>query len=404
MNRNSVPQTTKTAAPRTVTPAPGSGTIASTGSGKSLAADPPPSIGPGSIATPGTAGGPAFALTSTNWIAIQTYVIDGLALPTTDDAFKTYLGKGAPSDLSEFKPLLDCFVGINSQCSTWQKTTYPASVSLASDIYDYGTNKAPTFYPPINKLADILTADPTNADALAKMKALLDNLTADAQSRADKAAAVKAQIQTFADQTSASKSILSGTPDNPGGLVKKYNDEFGAKSQDVIDCNKEITAQKLILDAANEEYNHDVIVAATTPTYAWVWPVGTIAAAVVAGIYGKKATDALDRANAAKQKIQQMNDQLAADALMMIAINSAEAGMGSILNSLNAALPIIQLLEGVWGGIADDLKNLVAIIDTDIRKALPILASLGVDEALLAWHNVALAANAYRTNAYVQVS
>src|SRR5438270_156120 len=122
-------------------------------------------IGPGSIATPSTLGGPAFALSSTNWIAIQTYVIDGLALPTTDDA-------------------------------------------------------------------------------------------------------------------SASKSTLSGTPANPGGLVKKYNDEFGEKSQDVIDCNKEIEAQKLILQAANDEYNHDVIVAATSPTYAWVWPVGTIAAAV----------------------------------------------------------------------------------------------------------------------------
>ena len=363
-----------------------------------------PNIGPGAIATPATQGGPAFALSSTNWIAIQTYVIDGLALPITEDAFRTYLGKGAPTDLSDFKPLIDCFTNINSQCSTWQKTTYPASVSLASDIYDYGTNKAPTYFPPINKLADILTADPTDAKALAMLKALLDNLTADAQSRADRATAVKKEIQQFADDTSASKSVLSGTPDNPGGLVKKYNDEFGEKSQDVIDCNKEIAAQKIILQAANDEYNHDVIVAATSPTYAWVFPVGTIAAAVVAGVYGKKATEALDRANAAKQKISQMQDQLAADALMMIAINSAEMGMGNILNALNAALPIIELLEGVWGGIADDLKNIVAKIDTDIRQALPILMSLGVDEAVKAWHNVALAANAYRTNAYVQTT
>jgi hypothetical protein len=361
-------------------------------------------IGPGSIATPSTLGGPAFALSSTNWIAIQTYVIDGLALPTTDDAFKTYLGRGAPSDVTEFAPLIACFLGIHDQCSTWQKTTYPDSVSLASDIYDYGTNKAPAYYPPIDKLADKLTADPTDAKSLAMLKALLDNLSADAQTRADKATIVKGQIQKFADDTSASKSTLSGTPANPGGLVKKYNDEFGEKSQDVIDCNKEIEAQKLILQAANDEYNHDVIVAATSPTYAWVWPVGTIAAAVVAGIYGKKATEALDRANAAKQKISQMNDELAADALMMIAINSAEMGMGQILDSLNAALPIIELVEGVWGGIADDLKNIVAQIDTDIRQALPILMSLGVDEALSSWHNVALAANTYRTNAYVQAS
>lgn len=361
-------------------------------------------IGPGSIATPSTIGGPAFALSSTNWIAIQTYVIDGLALPKTDDAFKAYLGRGAPTDLTDFAPLIACFLGINNQCSTWQKTTYPDSVSLASDIYDYGMNKAPAYYPPIDKLADKLTTDPTDAKSLAMLKALLDNLSADAQARSDKATVVKGQIQQFADDTSASKSTLSGPPSNPGGLVKKYNDEYGAKSQDVIDCNKEIVAQRLILQAANDEYDHDVIVAATSPTYAWVWPVGTIAAAIVAGIYGKKATEALDRANAAKQKISQMTDELAADALTMIAINSAEMGMGQILDSLNAALPIIELVEGVWGGIAQDLKNIVVKIDIDIRQALPILMSLGVDEALSSWHNVALAANTYRTNAYVQSS
>jgi hypothetical protein len=364
----------------------------------------PPNIGPGAIAAPSVDGGPAFSLAATEWIAIQTYVIDGLALPTNNDQFKTYVGAGAPADLTPFAELLTCFLDIYNQCSTWQKTTYPDTVSLASDIYDYGMNKAPSYYPPINKLADTLTDDPTNAKALAMLKALLDNLSADAQKRADRATAVKAEVQKFADDTLASKTVLSGPPDKPGGLVKKYNDMIGANSQDQQDCLNTITAQNLLLEADQAEYRQDVIIAATTPTYAWVPFVGLIAAAVVAGIYGKRATDALDRIAAERRKIKEMTDQIQADTNTMIAINASERGMTQILGALNAALPIIEKIEGIWGGIADDLKSIVTVIDTDIRQALPILMSLGVDEALKAWHNVAMSADVYRTNAYVQTS
>jgi hemolytic enterotoxin HBL len=367
----------------------------------STGAAPAPKIGPGAIAKPAMTGGPSFALSSTNWIAIQTYVMEGLALPITQDKFKEYLGKGAPSDLSDFKPLLECFSKIHDQCSTWQKQVFPDSVSLASDIYDYGTHKAPSYFPPITKLADRLTAKPDDAEAKEKLKALLTNLTTDAQQRADKATAVKTQIQKFADDTLASRSTLSGTPDKPGGLLKKYQDEYGGKSKEVTELNQQIATQKEILKKATDEYNYDVVVAATTPTYVWAWPIGTIPAIVVAGVYGKRAVDALDQLNAAKQKISEMEVKLAADALLMIGINTVESSTSKILNDLNAALPIIELIEGVWGGIADDLQSLLKQIDVDIRQALPILMSLGVDETLRSWHDVALRADAYRTHAYV---
>jgi hypothetical protein len=369
--------------------------------GTSTGAAKAPSIGPGAIATPGTAGGPGFVLSSTNWIAIQTYVMDGLGLPTTDDKFKDWMGKGAPSDLSHFKPLMDCFTQIQGQCKKWQDDVYPASVSLASDVYDYGQHKAPALFPKINEQADILSKNSSDADAQAKLKAILQALTKDAQTRADNATKVKTQIKKFADDTLQSKATLSGTPDKPGGLVKSYMDEYGQRSTEVIEVTKQIAEQKQILQQETDNYNHDVVVAATTPTYAWVWLIGTIPAIVVAGVYTARALEALDKVNAAKKKINDFEATLAADALLMIGLTNAETGMSRILNDLNAALPIIELIEGVWGGIADDLQNLVNLIDSDITKALPIIMSIGVDEALSSWHDVAVHADAYRTNAYV---
>ena len=99
------------------------------------------SIGPGDMAIPGTPGGPGFSMLKPEWIAIQNYVNDGLSLPITTDQFKASLGSGAPSDMSDFNQLIAAYVTLNGHCTTWQTTTYPNTVSLASDIYDYGTNK-----------------------------------------------------------------------------------------------------------------------------------------------------------------------------------------------------------------------------------------------------------------------
>lgn len=358
-------------------------------------------IGPGAMADPGTEGGPGFSLSASEWLAIQVYVTNALSLPTNQNEFRKSLGKGAPEDLSDFDKLIACYKDINAHCTTWQEDTFPSSVSLASQVYEYGINKVPVYYPAINKEAAILADDPNNENAKKALKAILDNLEKTAQGYADSAADVAKAIRTFADQTSADQTTLVG-PKGDAGLVKYYNDEYGSKSEEVTSLTEEIKAQGIVLEAAQNEYEHDVIVAATTPTYAWVFPVGTIAAAVVAGVYGDKAVKALDRAKAAQKKINELNDKLAADANLMNAIYLAEQGMGQITRELAAALPVIQKIEGIWGGIADDLAAIVKLIDTDIRKVPPIIMNLGVDEAIKAWHNVALAANAYRLNAYIK--
>lgn len=362
-----------------------------------------PQIGPAVLADPGTPNGRPFLMSRTEWITVQTYVIDVLALPTTTDAFGKSLGPGAPSDLSDFKPLIGAYSTMRDHCEVWQNETFPATISLATDIANYGSSKAPVYYPPILKEANILTNDPNNAQAKQALTAILDNLSQQAKDYQTKAGAVAAAVKTFADQTQADRVTLVGT-DGKGGLSKVYNDKYGATSQDVQDATKEIAAQKLVLKGANDEYNHDVVVAATSPTYAWVWPVGTIAAAVVAGIYGKRATEALDRARAAQSKINTLSDKLAADANLMVAINAAELGMNSIIQALSAALPVVQKIQGIWGAIAGDLDNIVNLIETDIRQALPVIMNLGVDEAVTAWKNVAAEANDYRVYANVTMT
>jgi hypothetical protein len=359
-------------------------------------------LGPGAIAQASVAGGPAFILSASEWLAIQTYVINGLALPITEPAFRTLLGSGAPSDLSDFTPLITAYANLNTHVKGWQNDTFPESVSLASDIYNYA-QQAPTYYNPILPLAQKLSVNPNDQQSKDALIAILGVLKGSATTYHDKAEKVATKIQQFANDTLADKIVLSGT-DGKGGLQKTYNDKYGATSTEVTELTKEIAAQKIVLDAANAEYDHDVIVAATTPTYAWIVPLGTIAAAVVAGVYGDKAVKALERAKAAQQQINTLNAKLAADAQLMVSINTAESSISNILGPLQAALPVIQKIQGVWGAISDDLGNIINTINLNIEQALPIIMNLGVETAINEWTAVGGLAQAYRLNAYVTVT
>lgn len=360
-----------------------------------------PKIGPGAIATPSTKGAPNFSLSNSDWLAIQVYVENALSLPTTMADFIQSLGDGAPSDTSDFDRLVNAYSNIHDHVTNWKNEIFPETVSLASDIHNYA-QQAPTYYNPILPLANKLVENPNDEQTKAQLAAILKVLIKSATDNHDKAAAVVSKIQTFANQTEDDKRTLSGV-DNQGGLVKYYNDKYGATSTEVKQLNDDIVAQTIILKAANKEYKHDVIVASTTATYAWVPFVGLVAAATVAGVYGDKAVKALNRAHAAQAKIDTFNAQLAADFKLMAAINLAEGGISNILGPLNAALPVIQHIQGVWGAISSDLDNIVSLIENNIQDALPIIMNLGVESAINAWTAVGQEANAYRVNAYISI-
>jgi hypothetical protein len=358
-------------------------------------------IGPDAIADAGVAGGPGFTLSRPEWITLQTYCTNAAALPTTDEAFRKSLGDGAPVDLSDFTQLIAAYKGINTHAAGWTQTTYPAAVALASDVYQYGTSKVPSYYPQLLAEAKVLVSNPNDEPAKAALKAILDHLRDDTQSRAKRAGEVVIQIARFAADTETDRAILVG-PDGSAGLIKYYNDKYGKASEDVVKLSKEIEAEGKVLSQANAEYDHDVVVAATTPTYAWVWPFGTVAAAVVAGVYGRRAVEALERARAAEAKIASLQAKLAADARLMVALHGAGIGMEAITRNISESLPVIQKMQGVWGGISADLGALASMVDDDIRNVAPIIMELGIEATVRAWANVAAAANAFRINAYVK--
>jgi len=358
-------------------------------------------IGPRELSEPGEQGGPDFLLSRSEWITIQIFVQDALVLPTTQTEFRNSLGPGAPGDLSDFTKLINVYRLINDDAKNWRNSIYPKALSLASNIYDYGTNKVPVYYPPIKDLAQRLMDNPNDQQAKNDLKSILKTLRGDADKQVEWARGVSAATFQFAYDIETDKTTLVG-PDGKSGLVAYYNKKYGEASQAVADITKQITDQKAVLKAANDEYNHDVVVAATTPSYAWLGLPGFIAGAVVAGDYGARAVEALKRVNAAKAQINKLEAELAADANLMNAARSAQQSSSTIARDITTALPVIQKVEGVWGALFDDLGYILDLIDNNIAKVPPIIMDLGVDAAIRKWAAVAREADSFLRNARVR--
>lgn len=247
---------------------------------------------------------------------IRHYVSEALALPTTEQALRDSFGPDAPSDLSDFQRLIDAYLSINSQAKVWDRTTYPAVVSLASDVYQFGSVKAKTFYPAVLKEAGILEDDPDNAQAKAALQAILTTLGTAARTLADKAGAVADQLRDFGTQTAADRLVLIGT-NGRGGLTEYYDDRYGPGGAESFSG---FGLADLDLDTANGQ-------------------VSSVLAAVV--------------------KVQQ-----------------------------------------VWAGIASTLAATAGLLAGSVSNALPVLATLNVDKAILGWQDVAAVADDFRTHAF----
>lgn len=353
-----------------------------------------PDLGPSDLLPPDD---DPFVLTRPQFIAVQTYVDAGTMLPSTAVAMQAKLGIFS-EDVNQFGDLIGGYKSISDHCAYFKTVTFPLSVSLASDIVAYNL-KVPVYYGGINIAISQWRDGTLPPDvAQAKFKLILGNLRAAAKGYADNAATVKAKMQDFFEQTQADRVNLYTLKDH-------YRQRYEGRQGEIAQFMDQIKNDSDSIKLWNAEYEHDVIVAATTPTYAWVFPIGTIAAVVVAGVYGARATAALDQVHQYQQKLEQAEAGLRQALLVMHDIELADSSMDGILTSLNAALPVIAKIEGIWSLIANSLTALIdQIIDKDIDQAELALKSFGVQKAINQWAAVAQIANDYRLTAYITVT
>jgi hypothetical protein len=350
-------------------------------------------LGPGELANPD---GSPFILSKPEFVAVQTYVEAGTRVPSSEQEMQIKLGISA-EDVKEFTDLISAYKNVSDHCAYFKATTFPMSVNLATNISSYN-GKVPLYYGALKNLIIQWQNGTISGDnAKNKFKLILGNLRDQAAGYAKEANVVKQKMIDFTEQTKSDQSNLQPIQsryktkyEGENGLIKTYEDQ-------VTNDNNQIQVW-------NAQYKHDVTVAATTPTYAWIFPFGTIAAAIVAGIYGKKATDDLDNVHDYQKKLAQAEDSLRRALTLVHDLKLADDSLAGILDAIDKALPVLEKMEGIWTSISGQLDNIVnQIIDKDIDQADLLIKDLGVDEAITAWAKVGRIADNYVANAYITI-
>ena len=340
--------------------------------------------------------GSPFLLSQREWLSVQRYVTNAMALPITEGSLRLHLQMPEGMKFDDFQQLLAGHNMIVPHVTQWKTVTYPATVALAADIAHYGSS-APTMYGGLLKFVDQLLVDRKNSAAKDGLTALVEKLAKEASEMSTKAKTVHADIQAFAHQTATDAVLIDS-------LVAAYAKKFDSNSAWGKDTAKKLKRIRDDIETHTKIYEYAKAVACSTPAYAWIVvpPIGLIAAIIVAGVYGDIAIKANQRLDLLKKELRDAS----ADELVVLNLNCSldvtNHGLASIQTDIKAALPVIQKIQGVWAAIHSDLIYLGEIISEDIDKAIAEIKDMGVEKAITQWKELKIKADAYRANAYIE--
>jgi hypothetical protein len=189
--------------------------------------------------------------------------------------------------------------------------------------------------------------------------------------------------------------------DNLNGVYKK---KFGANSEWGQKLANDLNDLRDLIETTTIEYEYDKAVACSTPAYAWIVvpPFGLIAAIIVAGIYGDKAVKARNRLEDLHKDLIKAKADEKLSLMLTCSLNVARDSLAFIQRDIQAALPVIQKIQGVWHAIHTGLDDLCELIHENIEDAIIEIKKVGIVIALEQWSSLAVKAEAYQVNAFVE--
>ncbi|KAL1684434.1 hypothetical protein GGG16DRAFT_106965, partial [Schizophyllum commune] len=264
-------------------------------------------------------------------------------------------------------------------CTTFKQTTYPSIVGLASDVYDYAQNAG-------GKPQDSFYGR-TQRTFVSSIKTL-----ATATSQAQKSSLVKTIASLVDMQTQSIAQNVGKAQASENTIISKLKDMVG----DADELQKKLDSCREKLAAEQAELEHDKIVAATTLTYAWIPGVGTIAATVVAAVYGKAAKKMAERIDELKKLIAsteaEVNDPNRADATRIIAdLTAVDADRRNLHSLTIPAAGSIEEMTTTWMKIADSLGTLKDLASKDPSAAEAAVVKIDQNQMVDKWNALQVA-------------
>ncbi|APA11694.1 hypothetical protein sscle_08g064640 [Sclerotinia sclerotiorum 1980 UF-70] len=359
------------------------------------------------------------------------FVWTGVFLSTTKEEYMNHTNMKT-DDYNRLKeyidPLLLVHATCKNHCVVFKNDTYKTIVDLADSMYALaqkaGGKEAGSYYANILKDGKILFEE-LDKDIADQNQTVISNKRTVINALVNRQVAGITQLQT--DAANVKKSLLAFEEQLRGdqkALKEKdkiINDKLAAEGGDIDTLTTTIAAKIKEIDQDQDEFEQgesqsildviqndndervlDVIIAATTAAYATVFPVGTICAAVVLGVYTERAVVMKVKIDALKEILQNDQDKLASDNMLVAGLKLMDKDLSALIALIGPAITVIDEMVGAWGIIAADLKAVKdAVAENSDETDLPELQEISQEGVLSAWNDLKVEVNNFRQAAYI---
>jgi len=334
-------------------------------------------------------------------LAPQEFITDEMKqnMTTLNYYMETVARLVNPTD-KDYQEVIDLYNSCKKNSTNWSTKVFPNSIKCASDIVDYALSNRiyiDGIYSAYSVFAD--QSKPENERKLAKdgMTELLQILVDQAEANYNKADIVLKDITDFGNK-------LKVNCTDSKNILDKYTALIGPTSTDIQNLQNSIKQKHDDLDDANDKYKKYCIIAATTATYAWIFPAGLIAAGVVAGVYGARAEEERKRAKALSDELTTLNSQLTTKQGIFSDITTNNTSLTKLNGSIVPAVGIIANFKASWNNIRDDIGNIKKDIqNTADATAIKFIFTKNVESLRAQWEALYKETNEYRLHAFVTV-
>ncbi|MEM9163685.1 MAG: hypothetical protein AAGC54_11540, partial [Cyanobacteria bacterium P01_F01_bin.4] len=287
-----------------------------------------------------------------SWRFLQIYSTWGLRLPYTEATLKMQLGIADPLKYSFFGGMKEGYGKIHEASSEFITQIFPQVIDIGTSLLDFASDASEEDGELFNVVIELID----NKDFEGALE-LIGDLQATVQENLTKAGEVRELLGSYKSKLEDANSTVKAAQK----LVDENEDTSQAtidKIQGGADVSGSIKNLEKLLSENEDAYDHAVVVASTTVTYAWVWPpVGLITAATVAGVYGSKAVDLLEEVERLEDQIKKTNAKLATAIETNKVQNSALQSLSKATSYTDLAISHTTVVQNSWQGIYSNLET-----------------------------------------------
>lgn len=367
-------------------------------------------------------GGNSILTLKAVWNYLQVYSTWCERLPNNESTLNTVLDITDPGSYDFYQAMLTAYQSTSTAGNYFLNTVFPNVIGLGNDLLNFATTagqsaKEGGIFSTIKQQMDAITPTTTSAEAnniiqtnvlplLQALQQMADQNATDASNVTSQLSTYKSDLQTAQSQLQTVDTQISNDASVSQTEINKL--EGGA---DVMGSLAQLEALKKSEQAA---YQEDVTIASTTPTYAWVCygpiPVGLIAAAVVAGVYGARAIEMLKLVHATEDQLATAQQQLQTSIAVHAVQSTAKTGVDSAVSYTAQAITQTTTLQNNWNTVSSNLTAIQSELNnttfghgSDKLAYSKIIINVWLNEATTKWNNMIPLVNALMQNPYITV-